>query len=421
MLRFCWKAMHAAVAALLAVAPAQAQLTTSGLLSLIDAVPQPPGCTWIDDTRNFAFPETNAKYYRASAPTLRPAGSYVLIEGSFVAVRYLSLQLYDGTLGGIDGLPDYKINALPGSTSTIASITALNKSVVPGGLYRVKVVFEDKPAVPAPNTLYAGTAQRKVFITLRHYLEPASTPLPKLSFFDGSKMLALGNASNSTACAADQNLQTPLQTLIFNLATDDRQALYTGPANNRVVPFSVYYGLGLLGQGTGVNQDGRYMSASVNKTTDVVIVRGRAPTFAESSVAVPQLRYWSICQNRQARQSVVDCTPDRKAPIDGSGYFHVAIAGDEGLTGLTAADLAQAGFARLPFGSDSPASIIYRQILINPTFEGSINLVPQGSDPAAIIGDYAPVAAYCRPDVFASAIKAGKAAGDIYRICVDTP
>jgi hypothetical protein len=79
-----------------------------------------------------------------------PAGSTLVMKGEFPYARYTSLELYSGPtpLGGIAG---FRYEPDPGSTNTMM-LGAKRRD--PKRSYTLYLVDEEKPAVPAANTLY---------------------------------------------------------------------------------------------------------------------------------------------------------------------------------------------------------------------------------------------------------------------------
>lgn len=379
------------------------------------------GCAWVEDTRNFAFPETHARYYRALLPGTRNANTVIRIRGNFLDVRYSSLQLYGTGLSAIDTLPDYLIVPAPGGISNVRTKTWTDPSIVPSGGYEARVLFVNEPTTPAANTLYTGANRSgQITLTLRTYVENGVPRLPELSTIENGVERPFANTSTSTQCR-NQNLMIKAGTAVLDAGGGNGGTSVLPPMNNRDRPLEVYYGAplqpgGNQNSGTGVNQDARFMSASVTKSNHFVIVRGRAPTSSASRPSSnPDVRYWSICSNRQLLQGVVACGADSEVPIDRDGFFNILISD---LSRKPKFDLLAAGYGYLPFGSSSPGFIIYRQLLIEDSFVGSVNRVPKGTDPSAVIGDYAPVARYCNPQTFNSSVSAGLTPAQIFSRCL---
>lgn len=355
-------------------------------------------------------------------PTLRPSGARIRIDGQFLPTRYFSLQLYGVDFNIIDAVADYQLIADPGSQSTLNGITTIDPLVKPGGHFTAYIEFSDKPAQPAPNTLYAGASldsTKRLYLSLRAYLPSAMFTLPVLTFESPSGDQAFGTTSTSAGCAAAELVATP----IVDLEAIDTSLPAIPPllAGRHSIAFSVYRGIagGLAGPGIAYNENAHYMGATVNRSNDLILVRARAPTFPDGGrTSVPDVRYWSLCENRKALQSVIACAADQKTAIDRDGFFYDVISvGNQPPGGADSAH----GFTYLPFGDADPGFLIYRQILALPDFTGAISRVPAGGDPYVVLGDYAPVGVYCAADTFSAQVSAGASPSQVFAACVAAP
>lgn len=270
------------LAALGAPLPMQAQLLAGN------------GCDWSESALLTAYPETHARYYTATLPTLPPAGSRIRIEGAYLDTRYFSFQLYDGRYQPLDALPDHLLVPDAGSESTLASRTASNPAVEPGGRYTAYIDYGPIPQDRSANTLYTGvevTSLQTTRVVLRTYLENGSVQLPKIVVETPTGDQRLGTSLSSSECGGPKPAALELPGLPLNLVSAGLTGLYA----TRNVQFDVYYG-GAAGGGVGLNQDTAFMAATIRNAGDVVVVRGRAPTFRErtdSTPATPDVRYWS--------------------------------------------------------------------------------------------------------------------------------
>ena len=366
------------------------------------------GCTWIQDTRNQVLPETHAIYYRASPPSVLPAGSYIRIRGSFVDARYESFQLYDGlTLSNDGSLSDYKIVPDDGSVNPAINRSERDSAIPPGGQYTINIRFEVPPPNPAANTLYTAKKPGSELITLRRYVSSISQPLPAIEVVNADGTVQpFGTPLNNVSCATTQSL-IALGTLpvIKNIGI-------TAQAGSAIPdqPFSVYYG-----NGVAQNQDARYLSVILPRTANYLIVRGRAPTspgYRNSSV--PNFRYWSFCSYNYIAETVVGCTADYEIRIDSSGFYYVVLTADA----VAMSPGAAAQFSILPMGTEEKFWLIMRQILDDPSFFASANKVPEGVDPETVMGDYLPIARTCPPAVFNTAVTMGGDAQSIWNACL---
>lgn len=390
------------LAALGASLPAQAQLLAGN------------GCDWSESALLTAYPETHARYYTATLPTLPPAGSRIRIESTYLDTRYFSFQLYDGRYQPLDALPDHLLVPDTGSESTLVSRTASNPAAAPGGRYTAYIDYGPIPQERSANTLYAGAGAsglQTTRVVLRTYLENGTVQLPRIVVETPTGDQRLGTSLSSSECGSPKPAALELTGLQFNLVSLGLTSLYA----TRNVQFDVYYG-GAAGGGVGLNQDTAFMAATIRNAGDVVVVRGRAPTFRERSGSTPEtpdVRYWSMCQNDKASTLVIACAADRDTPIDADGYYNLVIA-DAGVVRLPAGS----GYAQLPFGATSNGYLIYRQILPGLDFVGSAATVPAGTAPVDVIGDYTPKGIYCSPARFQARVNAGDSPAAVFAACV---
>ncbi|MDP3294661.1 MAG: hypothetical protein Q8M37_07975 [Nevskia sp.] len=398
-------------------------IVLSGVLSLGMYAPAwaqaSAGCDWYEAPVNLAYPETNARYYQVDLPVRPPSGSRIRIEGEYLATRYFSFQIYDSRYAPIDELSDYKLVPDTGSESTLLGPSATNPDVAPGGRYTAVVNYGTVKTVKPKNTLYTGagiTSSRKFRLVLRTYLEESQVSLPKivLETPTGDRPLGGGLCRSSAGQPSETGLPM-LDSLLLPKPPDEPVLLSGIPSPSRNVPFAVYYGAQTGNSEFGVNKNAAYMSATVRNRGELVLIRGRAPSFRErtgTTPAVPDVRYWSFCQNNLLLTTVVACRADREIPVNDNGNYYVVIA-DNGAPRLPS----NSGYAMLPYTSALSGFVIYRQLLPAEDFVGAINTVPRGTAPKKVIGDYAPTATYCPVSLFQSSFKAGKTPDQIYAAC----
>jgi hypothetical protein len=183
------------------------------------------------------------------------------------------------------------------------------------------------------------------------------------------------------------------------------------------------------------SQDNSYMTAVISRsylaapyTNDMVVVRIKAPTFADTQAGEPpylatttrQVRFWSLCTNETMSTSVVRCAPDYKMLIR-NGYATVVVSDPSKKP--TDEVLAAHGAVWLPWGALLPTDVIddidgnvldnnsgayyqgmliYRQTMPNPSWTqafAAVGQVPRDQWRGAM-GDYWPEAGYCRATAF---------------------
>ena len=400
--------------------------TAAALFSLLAAAAQMPaqaqapaptagltGCDWYEAPIKLAYPETNARYYQADLPLLPSAGSRIRIEGSYPATRYFSFQIYDPSYAPVDDLSDYLIAPNPGSQSTLLGPTASNPDVQPGGRYTAYVNYRTIPKARAANTLYTGaatTSLNRFRLVLRTYLEDQRVPLPKLVLETPSGDRPIGVGLCRPALALPE---------VAGLAANSSAAEDASLSDSRKVPFEVFYGAQTGDSEFGLNKNAAYMSATVRNSGELVLIRGRAPTFRERDQRAPlqpDVRYWSFCQNAKLLTTVVDCRADREIPVDAKGNYHIVVA-----DGAAQRLPKNSGYAALPFGPVALGFLIYRQLLPDADFVGAISSVPRGTQPEDVIGDYTPVATYCPPALFEARVRAGDTPYQVFAACAAAP
>jgi hypothetical protein len=123
----------------------------------------------------------------------------------------------------------------------------------------------------------------------------------------------------------------------------------------------------------------------------VVVVRGKAPTFANGLVEKPQVRYWSLCKLSIPSTKTVACLQDEEVALDDQGRYVIVVA-NERPRGT--------GFDYLNFGPGPLGSLAFRHMLpSNEFFPKSVMNVQNGDDEATIrrkMGEYFPEAVYCK-------------------------
>ena len=134
-----------------------------------------PACSWAgeSDERDVKIgaPDLDADYWYGALDGA--AGSQIEITGSFPHARYFSFTLYSSDQQALTSIYDQQIVPDAGNYNPYLGRGAPGEP----SRYTLHVLFEDAPAKPAPNTVYAGraTATNSVgFMILRIYLPVGS-------------------------------------------------------------------------------------------------------------------------------------------------------------------------------------------------------------------------------------------------------
>lgn len=385
------------------------------------------GCSWPLTLRhiNLAYPDDSADYWMTHFGSV-PASSLV-IRGQFPAARYFSFHAYDEAQRPVASISDHEIvpdqggNPFnPGSKSDEA------------GTYTVRVVFEPKPENPEPNTVYAGSMENGApnpagFVIYRIYIpddpneKTGGVPLPEVTLEtgDGAVKQQLGQCEPLPPSVGEE----------IDEAARESNYTYVGPNRTHVpgtdpVPkWKRFYGADRefrdwcpdpncqeagpkTKSGFLANEQISYLYARIShEYGEVVVIKAKAPTFPDTRAgedvnAPRQVRYWSFCQNNDATQRVVRCSPDHKTVVDKRGYATFVISDPEDRpTNATREN----GINYLEWGGFYYSGIvIYRHMLPARSFKEAIQNVPEGTPPAKVMKSYMPVAAYCEPKTFES-------------------
>jgi hypothetical protein len=152
-----------------------------------------------------------------------------------------------------------------------------------------------------------------------------------------------------------------------------------------------------LPAGLGENPDNKYVFTNLtHEFGEVVEFRAKLPTTprtldGEPRMGTGQLRYWSMCTGEAATQTL-GCAVDERVPVDGKGYYTVAIS--------TAADrprnaTIRCGVTWLPWGPLPQGLALMRNMLPSLDFAQAIQNAQPGTEQQTL-GEYYPVGRYFR-------------------------
>jgi hypothetical protein len=387
------------------------------------------GCDWVlaydsevAGLGNYAFPETNARYWIALVSDSAPAGSRLRIDGRYPEARYSAFHIHDGTLFFFDAISDNQIVPAPGSGNRNLDRTRRDGTVEPGGEYtayaRINAVSPslDRP----PNTIYRrppqrldAQAKRRSALAYRTYLAEGDNTggvgLPKLTLETPNGEFPLPHAADAAVCAGiAAQLTTPPATLPISLLPP----LIPSP---RPV-FDKFDGeaLNALGLGVGLNPHNGFMTAKIDRDyNDLVLVRGKLPSYTTQVDAgpVPQVRYWSVCQNGANSTRVHGCLADQDIERDTAGFYNIVISDEADRPAALPAE-----YGWLAFGPEKIGVTIVRELLAHADFDESIER-SSGAATAAERGDFMPRMTYCAQAVFDAALAAGQSPAGTFDAC----
>ena len=373
-------------------------------------------------TTNALAVDTNAVYWGGTYAAL--PGMRIRIEGQYPHARYISWNVYDAAARPIDALSDVQLAPDPGSSNPFlpgADRTVAERS------YTAFIEVGPKPANPAPNTLYTGDSSGGTFL-YRVYVpdagrdEKGGVPLPRVT-------LEPANGGGGRPFTADQcrELQAPYAQPLNDLIagtpgapdpTDDGEGFPgRNPPNWRLFQNLCGSAVDILldnkngealrddagdrcGNGPGFfsNRDIAYVFAPTSRGFgDVLVLRGRAPTFADTRrgpAVMPsgqQLRYWSFCQYEPATQRVIDCRSDDRVVVGRDGGYTIVVSTPDR---RPAGARPECGVTWLPWGPQTQGLLIYRHMLPDPSFAQAIQRVPAPGAEQGTMGDYYPRGEY---------------------------
>lgn len=368
-------------------------------------------------TLNIAYPDTASTYWSTSYRLA--AGEHLELQGTFPRARYFSFITYGVAGGAISVLNDREIQPDAGDANpyrgqsrtggrytvvitahagtTANALSAASPATNPSAASTTTMV--PTPGTVAPLGTGAAGAEGVVGGTViyRVYLpqspsDPAGgTPLPTVVDVraDGSRVAV------PTCAHAGAN---PAATIIVN---------QNGPATNTPAPAEPTF---VRPKQNATNlypdPDNIYLATIVHYTPGrVVVVRGKAPTFPNTSAGQPvvgteQVRYWSLCTNEYRKPYPVSfCVPDEDVALDARGYYTFVIStpADRPANATTANAITW-----LDWGSTTVDNLLLmRQMLPRSTDPQSAANVEPGALASSAMGPYAPRGAYCTTATFA--------------------
>lgn len=376
-------------------------------------------------TINVAFPDQAADYYTLSfvpVPGLR-----LRITGQYPHARYISYNVYDPALRPFGVLSDIHLAPDPGSHNPFlpgARRTVRHRS------YTAFVEFGDKPAHPAPNTLYVATGQNgapnpvasliyRIYIHDKGTTPSGNVPIPTVTVEQSGS----GDPVSPSVCGAVNKPSTttindlvansngvsqldPVQPFgqpvprfekFVNLPTSVSDFFLDNPYAESIRPLLDPVGANGGNGGFLSNLDNAYVTTAVNRAYgEVIMVRFKAPTTPHTRQgqrrmqAHKQLRYWSICENEFFSQHFIACRTDDQVVVGAHRMVTLVMSTP---AQRPAKALRRCGVNWIPWGPDAEGVLIYRHMLPDPSFAQSIQNATVGHE-ATTMHRYLPRAKY---------------------------
>jgi hypothetical protein len=351
-------------------------------------------------TTNVLAVDTNAVYWGGTYAAL--PGTRVRVEGQSPHARYFSWNLYDTAARPMDALSDSQLARDPG-----------------GDGYTAFIEVGERPAQPAPNTLYTGSSPGgtflyRVYVPKRGHDAKGGVPLPKVTL---ERAGATGGAPGLDAC---RELQAPYAWQL-NTLVEEAPALPDPTSDGEGFPgrnppswrlFTNFCGSavdvmldneqgerfhpdasGRCGDGPGFfsNHDIAYVFAPISRGFgEVLVLRGRAPRRRD-------LRYWSFCQYEPATQRVIACRRDNRVKVGPRRFYRIAVS----TAGSRPGNARRAcGVTWMPWGPQTQGLLIYRHMLPRPGFRAAIQNVGEPGRERAVMRSYYPRSRYLSEPAF---------------------
>jgi hypothetical protein len=366
-----------------------------------DSTPATP-CSWPikndPDAINAAWPDEDASYW--AAPFYSTPATEITIRGEFPLARYMSFHVYEGG-AAVSAVTDYQIAPSSGINPYEPGARRVS-----GGSYALHLVFGQKPADPAPNTLYAASLNGEPnvagVIIYRLYLpEGDSTggvPLPQVDYTNAATGLPLPCPDTSALDSSTLNQQIVAGSLPTDTTAAPSTDLSWGVVNSHT---SSSQTIGTTTVRTGYdgyfgNLDNAYLSLEAYRNKGAVLAfRAKAPTFAQTAGAATmpsgrQVRYWSICSDEFATTRYIACVDDSEVHIDRDGYFTIVMS-----DAAHKPDNLLPTDTWLPEGPFPDEFVLYRQLIASPTFAESIANAVSNAAAAKSMGSYYPETVQC--------------------------
>lgn len=373
---------------------------------------------------NTNFPEASSTTYWGTE-VKGAIGTVLTVHGRYPFARFMSLEITTSDVL-VDFVNDSYIVPDPGENNPFVSGTA-------DGTFTAYVVFGEKPATPAPNTLYTGSLT-SVHLAYRIYHATDPTD-PAAGATDPVIPDLLLNGQPLTNCPVQPIVQPLTATVWGRLGlgnwhgtppTPDQELRATNPVRWKIQdPGTAHFFPNGANYYMGAVLSRQFLQPYTNN--EVFVVRFKAPTYPKTRSGEPvylkrQVRFWSFCTDDPYTTNVNRCIPDDSAVINPQGYttFVVSDPGskpsDTALVAFYAKWIAWGALylstdvvydrARQAWGIDSPVhyynALIYRQTLADPSFTQSMynisKLTP--SQQKAAMGPYWPVSGYCTKATF---------------------
>jgi hypothetical protein len=355
-------------------------------------------CSWPVEvtgkgTTNEFNPDTDATYWLMPVDTTQ--WTQMSVAGEYPTARFFSFVTYLEKGGAVDSIIDANLIPDPGSTNPFQPGSTF-------GPHRYTLTIDGSPTGSGNHIQWGDT--QSAYIIYRVYVpdlgknREGSVPLPAVTLVDAN-----GNAyplpvcaSSATPSASTSSGQLPgLDALTASESAKSDATTSTscpsGEPPSEVITFVPNTSHG----GVFPNPATVYVAARglCSQPGQVIVIRGKAAVYPNTyyggsifQPAIPgqiQLRYWSLCNNKEViPYPVVDCRADHATRLDRGYYTYVLAPDGSGTTGDLQPSWVPPDTTWLRWGDPSVIhDLLFRVMLPMPGF--------------ALSGDYFPRGVYC--------------------------
>jgi hypothetical protein len=355
-------------------------------------------CSWPIEVTGYgktnAFnPDTNATYWLMRVDTTE--WKQMIVEGEYPTARFFSFTTYFQTGGAVDYIIDANLAPNPGSTNPFQPGSS-------SGPHNYSLTI-DGSVTGSGNHIGWGNTQI-AYVIYRIYVpdigenRQGSVPLPAVTLVDANgssyPTQVCGTASNSSTSISSDRLPR-VDTLSAGGTTESDPAASSPTAcpSTQSSPEVVTFIINSSHSGVFPNPVTTYAAARglCSESGKVIVIRGKGAvypnTYYGGSIFQPaiagqiQMRYWSLCNNKQILPyAVVDCRADHATVLDSRGYYTYVLFPDDSATHSgVAPSWVPADATGLGWGDPSVIhDLLFRVMLPVPDFSFSGDYFPKG-------------------------------------------
>lgn len=334
-----------------------------------------------------------------------PEGGKVVFKGQYLRCRYFAFHPSDFDTNTLPTLVDEDIVPDSGSVNPFCQATEVNSAQY----FTAQLTFNEPPAVPEPNTMYAGKkrdgeSNPAVFLLLRTTdsvlgaMPPNSTgvPLPSLTVYDAD-----GNIVQTfEKCDPyPPGTDLPYETTRFaSLPIPDHRTIVAPEAFNTRSNWGLPYDI-------LASDDILYLNAPYTRRLgDVLVVRGKALTTAnppEVPVYAPglQIRGFTLTNYNFWAGICNDALVDQQLLLDENGYYTVVLSTQENRPANAQDDK---GVNWMDWGPYLDGQLTFRLLLRQNPLLLKLKAQAHGEIDDPEIVEYLPVAKHCSQEQFES-------------------